>query len=436
MPIGIGSLVRVSGVQSCPEINGRTGIVVAEPGSGRWGVQVEGRKDPLSLRQERLEEVAGDEEAAFLFHVRNTAPSSLHACVQDLVAGQLPRGPENRNYQHWHMEYIAKWASDADVRRVLADNDLLKSLAAKLATLTMTLGELCEDLGPATLILPCLGCNTCCDQTPSGSGHHHDHPELPPRVPVDPRQRRLIDAACLALKLMALTVSLLLWPQPEEEDAPHAAGQHRLLDYLVPEVPAGVDIMRFAMDEFAAGRPPAIAMLVGAADNCAIPLPKCAHAAVSVVSIIVSRRPAAALRLLDPQPTCAMLAKYLDKILTQVCEVDCLVEERFGTVNLINCIPVLYHLGDWSDASHHLDRAGLPPLLARLSINLLHNLHYNRDENGVSLCDNPANLDQFPELIHARVDVDSLFGEAGARLMRARPSTFAMACLVEVQVGV
>jgi hypothetical protein len=72
--------------------------------------------------------------------------------------------------------------------------------------------------------------------------------------------------------------------------------------------------------------------------------------------------------------------------------------------------------------------ACLPQAICSLRINLLHLL----TQEGGNPCDSPLDLELLPELWGAQVVTETCFGDASA-FMRARPCTFAMACLLEVQ---
>jgi hypothetical protein len=286
----------------------------------------------------------------------------------------------------------------------------------------MLLGMNCDKFldvrcGAAIRVLSCTACNTCYDV--GGCSHEG----MAPKMPL-PRKGNVGEAihklAHSTLQLMTLVTSLLNFP-----DVP---GKDRLVDLLAPEPPAGAKTQEWCLQEMEAGRLMGVHSLVGVVDNCSSPLPKCAHAAVSLLGLLVARRPARVLCLMDPEPTTKALHNYLIPVFERIKIAPCMVEERFGTVNLINAVPLLYHLGDWIEAMLLLPQSRLPEALATLSINLLHLIACE----GGNPCDSAPDLEMFGELRGAIVQVSSLFGD-GIELMRAHPSTFAMACLVEVQ---
>ncbi len=49
-----------------------------------------------------------------------------------------------------------------------------------------------------------------------------------------------------------------------------------------------------------------------------------------------------------------------------------MVENWFGVADIINALPLLYHLGDWPEASPALSYSLIPGALISLCINLLH----------------------------------------------------------------
>ena len=98
-----------------------------------------------------------------------------------------------------------------------------------------------------------------------------------------------------------LMVSLLKWPC--EADTPLAHGQDRLLDLIAEEPPPEAPSVQEWIGECVAnGRMWSVplGMVLGVVDNCCEPFPKAAFTAAALMSLAVSRRPAAALWLLDP----------------------------------------------------------------------------------------------------------------------------------------
>jgi hypothetical protein len=153
-------------------------------------------------------------------------------------------------------------------------------------------------------------------------------------------------------------------------------------------------------------------------------LPHVSHAAIGLLSAVVSRRPAATLRLLDPETTEKVLYEYIAEVFQQI-RSPCCVENRFGIAYLLTALPVLYHLGDWPNAKAVLSRAALCATLASLACNMLHQL----SEGMVP--DTPPDLRTVPELNGCSVPVRLLFGEAGEQLIWRMPGSAAVAGIIE-----
>ena len=115
---------------------------------------------------------------------------------------------------------------------------------------------------------------------------------------------------------------------------------------MVEEAPAGVQTNEWLMQQMAAGKPLAPLVLLGVIDNCQSTLPTCAHLAVSLLSLMVTRHPAALMALMDAEPWAGAMHRYLGPVFDRIKLVPCIVEEVYGVGQLLNALPLLYHLGD------------------------------------------------------------------------------------------
>lgn len=333
--------VEVVGVQSRPELNHRKGrIVSVDLERERCGVLMDSGGAPLSLKQSNVRVLTTEQE--FVHAVRALSPSSLSALIDDVLAGTYQGRPWalDATYEwHLHVDHLDLWATDADVRAALA-SDRLSALVDAMTDAANRVGATCQsnlaiEPGGPTRVLHCVGCNTCYD---AGGCNHPGTPDKL-KLPIHgnwPQMHALVHSATL---IMSLLIGFLGWPT--------AVGQETLLNLMVPEAPAGIKTQDYVMQCLTQGIQCPIVSLLGLVDNCTVPFPKVAHLAVSLLSLAVSRRPAAVLCLLDPDPTCKSLYNYLMPVFQRVNEIPCMVEERFGTVQLLNSIPLLYHLGDW-----------------------------------------------------------------------------------------
>ncbi len=108
------------------------------------------------------------------------------------------------------------------------------------------------------------------------------------------------------------------------------------------------------------------------------------------------------------------------------------VENRFGIAQLLDWIPLLYHLGDWKEACNvmtpRLDQ--VPAALVKAAVHLL-NLVSDNDASNSPMDD--ALIKETPFVRDARSRMHEHLGDADAcRLLRERPLTYAMACVIEV----
>ena len=401
--------IAIRGIVSRPELNGRSARVT-KTGPDRCQVKVEDSGEAVSIKHSNLVLLSDQIDAA----LRHLSPYSLSQFVDDVIAGTCTTSDA-----HSHAEDLSYWASDASVAAVLAGPQC-EALAKAMTDSALFIGKACVDnfrgRGPIR-VLGCSGCNTAYE------GSQCIHEEAPPRVraPAGGGWDELARLAHSAMLRMGLVTSLLR--------ACSMPGEERLLDLLVVEAPAGVKTHEWLQGQMVAGRVFAPQALIGVVDNCQAVLPKCAHLAVSLLSLMVSRRPAALMATMDAEPWVASMQRYLGDVFDRIKVVPCLVEEVYGVGQLLNAIPLLYHLGDWARASVVLARQGLPASIATLSINMLHEVHAGRSQ------DKPLDLmlARLPEVAGARCAVGRLYGDAGEALLRQRPQTFAIAALIEVQ---
>ena len=111
---------------------------------------------------------------------------------------------------------------------------------------------------------------------------------------------------------------------------------------------------------------------------------------------------------------------------------QCLVEVRFGLAQLLDVMPLVYHLGDWKEAGVVLAPSGtsvsLAASLGSLAVNLLHEISTD-DGRGNAPIDELAL--HHPEVRGAQTRLHACLGGAGATVRTQRPLTYAFACLVE-----
>ena len=72
---------------------------------------------------------------------------------------------------------------------------------------------------------------------------------------------------------------------------------------------------------------------------------------------------------LDPSPLSKALFSYFYEVSTLVCNPPCVVENWFGIADVLNALPLLYHLGNWPMAIASLAAQRVP---GALCINMLH----------------------------------------------------------------
>jgi hypothetical protein len=356
--------------------------------------------------------------------LRQMAPTSFQAFVSAL-SGPTTTGDVS-GFHHVQAEHIEAWAKPEEVDTFLMTSGAHRMFLRLLTSSTLKLGQLSIDHAPYpnVCVCPCMGCNFCYD---NGGCEHDDSPPLVRlTVPLRGRRKELAEALHSALLHLTLAVSLLNWRG--------GAGAALLLESLSEEAPAGVPTRRFVTDCIRTdqGWRCALLPILGIVDNCCRTFPKAAHAAAALMSLIVTRRPAPSLCVLDPEPTCHALFLLLSDVFPRLSRSDCLVEMRFGLAHVLEMVPLLYHLGDWKEATARLDPllSKLPAGLASLCINVLHLIS---EEDGPHSLNSPLApfLEEYPEALGATMRLHSSLGGAAAPFLTSAPLNFAFAALLE-----
>jgi hypothetical protein len=255
--------------------------------------------------------VTADEiETRVVEAIRALAPSSLEA----FIAGLERDLPSELNHTHLLAERLDVWVTDDDVGALFAYNEaahlrrlsFVKNFTAATCSLGMQAKELKSRSGETICVLSCTACNTpydagthLCHEGSTVTKLHIDEMRLPGTAARDGSR-----SAHSALLYLAVVVGLLKWPCAADSATAH--GQDRLLDLLVEEPPPETaSVQRWMVDCLLGGemwRVP-LPVILGVVDNCCAPLPKAAYLAMALMSLVVARRPAATLSLLDPIPT-------------------------------------------------------------------------------------------------------------------------------------
>ena len=225
---------------------------------------------------------------------------------------------------HHLCDSLSQWADPAHAAAFITDAASASSLMRMLNNALSTLGRALQDAGPTCQLRSCCsGCNTAygCGQEVSAT-----MPQI-----LEPYTH-------VAVCLLSLCLSLMRWQHAAMEQA-----QDALLALFVSATetmqydPTDESIPRISPHIAPRGSMPinTVILTVGLVDNCSIGAPHAALLAASLISFIVARRPASCFSLLDPQPAVAAVCQLLRDIFDRVKDPHCLVEECFGTVQVI-----------------------------------------------------------------------------------------------------
>jgi hypothetical protein len=409
----------------------RKGTIVGKSacdGQDGWDILFDGEKHRGTVHSTRIPKYRKVESASTFFAaVVRDAPDS----VVDAIERTLSDSCEDL---HLQLQFMSRWASDAQVEAALAKPMLVDALVSNLNTVLIEVGMQCSmSLNPGSsdvFLCRCVGCNMPHD---NGSCHHPGGPSVK-RLPVG---HSLHAAVHRASQLMAIARSLLAHPLRSEEH------KDALLERLVPDGIVTSELLEeMNRNPMAARRLHQLSplALVGVLDNCSRPFPKLAGHAASLLSVLIARRPLKVLSMLDPRTTTTSLVTWLDSLFGRVRAHSeaCRVELAFGAQQVLDLVPLLYHLGDWPQVRPALEKV-VAPFVASILGNLMHHAteDYARDDASgrmslnVSADDRPFDCELFPCLSLATFECAFLYG-AGEKMMKQRPLTFAAACLVEV----
>lgn len=235
----------------------------------------------------------------------------------------------------------------------------------------------------------------------------------------------------------------------------HSGAERHLLGIMVPEKPAGLSYVQWLMSRrcttpgpmsasykgLFAQMPPGnepqflVVTLLGIIDNAANAAPKAAMFGMSLLSLLLARDPASVFGSLDLDILLETLFKYLSVVYGLVANSQCLVEERWGIVALINALPTLYLLTELPSLAIKVQAASnLPVSLATTIINVVHSAALLDKGELNDAAPDPAAR---PTLASGRIHVEAaLGGGACGDLMTQSPMSFAAAAGFEVSTKV
>lgn len=164
-------------------------------------------------------------------------------------------------------------------------------------------------------------------------------------------------------------------------------------------------------------------------------LPKLSGMALALASLLVARRPAAALLFVNPSGVQGAMFNALGEIFLRVASSQCLVEMRFGLGQLQDAIPLLYHLCDFKTTtamSVEPPFSDLPAAVSSLVIDLVYQLVADSGPSDNKTLNTPLpNLCLvLPELQTAGTRVSRCYGDCA--LLHELPGSFTICCLVEM----
>ena len=337
---------------------------------------------------------------------------------------------------HCRCEYFHEWIKEKQLEEFVSNNKLVNAFISRLLFVSINIGSMSTQIpfqgeNASRISSDCLGCNSVYENNgENGSGCRncgsqssipsvklsdifHSSSNAHQTLPII-----LHEGICL----LSFTISLLTM---KSTNPVIVRGIEYVIDMIIGTPNTNTDHL---LDNFESQIPlniPVLATFVGLIDNCYRLYPRCAHLAVTLLSICVTKRPSEALAQIDPDPLLSSIYRYIGDMWPRVSNARCIVEEYYGITEVLNLIPLLFFLGDWGDSKKYLAKHRIAIILASLATNIAHSAAAENHS------DCPKDLIKFPELYSARVLVEELYADK-VDAMRSNPFTFATCALVEI----
>jgi hypothetical protein len=220
--------------------------------------------------------------------------------------------------EHNLADHLDLWASSDEISDLLLDNDRLQSLVIRLYGSSIFIGQFCQassgSNNPRVLVVAsCDGCNT-----PYDAGNCQ-HPSSPPRAQfMDPQ-------VSLHVHLTVVTLSII-------SQLLTKSNADKLVLLLAREMPSKCAVSHEKKVEWIQKchnslKPNVLPALVALIDNCSNAFPKAGQLGAGVMSLIICRRPAVALAMLEPDQCVTSAIQYLGKVFDLVHNSECSVEQ-------------------------------------------------------------------------------------------------------------
>ena len=351
---------------------------------------------------------------------------------QEIVCSR-PVDPESLT--HIAAERLFDWCSDEQVSALLEDEKRLQSLVTELADAAFHLGFNAQNLQRLfrqhrqkpnaklpVLIVPCSGCNTpydnggCCRSSSDAPKHERADLETafgkPSAAIVSHNLHRCV-------KLCALTANLL-----------SKRHSYLLAKYMTPEPPVGMAASDFINQLAQSGKRGFVCVLqlFALLDNASHCFPKAAMYAGACLSLTVSRRPAQAFQLLDPDAMARVMVPYLKAVIKLVWNSECIFEEAYGVVAFINILPILYCFGDWKQIHRPMQKYKLVESITIATCHILNSVWNGVDDDRIDV---PLTylLGNMPALQSAVVFIDP---RIKSKVLKKNPMSWCVVASLEV----
>jgi hypothetical protein len=228
--------------------------------------------------------------------------------------------------EHLLADHLDLWASSNEISDLLLDNDRLQNLVNQLYESSVFIGQFCQarPSSESPLVLVVASCDQC--NTPYDLGSCQ-HPNSPPRTTlIEPQVSVHVHLTVITLSIIANLLT--------------KSNADKLVLLLTRERPGSVitqtQLMEWLQEGLVSKKPYVLPALVGLIDNCSNAFPKAGQLAAGVVSLIICRRPAVALAMLDADMFITSATQYLEKVFMLVHNSECAVEQYFGITAFLN----------------------------------------------------------------------------------------------------
>jgi len=302
---------------------------------------------------------------------------------------------------HTHCEGLRSWARPEEVEAAWGEADGARAWATELVRTAVAVVEAASRATVfrfgGKVVLPCSG---CCTPYATCS---HGTVAVTRWTTNQAAETGLGEGVHRLTRMLEVTTAALSWD---------AVSTDALAEAIAGELRREGDDPRSAL----------VALLDVVGDAAMAVCPRASHLAIVVLSQCATRRRGATLCALPPNRVLHSVRLLLQDISTRVFNNQCIVEERFGVIELINACPLLHALAEHPRWREHRS------IVCEVAVFVPHLVH------ATHVCDgeNDAPLSDYRKLNHPELRRASVLVDFDRDLVERRPMSFAACAFLEI----